>query len=47
MCGRQHEIALVFAVFVVSDDDHLTGLEISNQFLDRIKFDFAHSLNSP
>ena len=34
-CGRHHEVALVLAVLVVDDDDHLAGGDVLQRLLDR------------
>ena len=40
--GGEHEVPLVFAVFVVGDDDHSAGLDVGDEVLDRIECNFAH-----
>jgi hypothetical protein len=38
--GGQDEVALVFAVFVVGDDDHFALADVGNDGLDGIKMGF-------
>ncbi len=37
LLGRHHEVAFVFAVLVVEDDDHLAGADVVDCILDRIE----------
>ena len=41
---RHNEVALVFAVFVVNNDDELSFFEVLNGFFDSGKFEIVHIL---
>ena len=41
--GGEHQVAFVFAVFVVGDDDHFPGPDVGDEFLDRIECNLVHS----
>ncbi len=37
LVGRHEQIALVFAIFVIDDDDHFARRDVGEDILDRIK----------